>query len=522
MLPVFRLPDVGLSPRGGFLRRLPREESERERNTRLREEEELSRMKLALGLTSDQLVELESNLFQRGNICSLTLFSNCGGDNDPGNGVVLDLDKGPYEALSHHSAGTTGHGSSPDKGTTERIELGRSERYHSAYIEQHKTSKTERECGSKRYHSAFIEQHRASKADVEIGGLVLDRPTPRVLRHSRCSGINLQLGLGASATLNSTFGEITTLGKTWRNPLSCVDQSGRTGRQQKLTTEQTMLLATGASIGNIHALRQELGRSVGQVCSLSTAVKEDVLVVARACPVRQPRAQRFLQVWACERLAALVDEVMLSRRGGALDRWRETVCAMVRAERTEAYLRYQGVVKMVYVLDRSLLRHLAIAWVTWNKLVTRARALERQRLEEATAVELQRALRGYSARRLRRQLAEQVWVEQREQAATTITKHARGKIVRIQIGRQLADAARLRAAIALGRVARGMLGRRMAQRRRMERARLQMAIGLQRLFRGIEGRRVFLAVRKSNIERLAAIRIQVTIRGKWGREEAER
>ncbi|CAN0234981.1 unnamed protein product, partial [Scytosiphon promiscuus] len=59
MLPVFRLPEVSNNPVGGFLRRLPREETQRERECRVKEAEELEKMKAVLGLTSTELEALE-------------------------------------------------------------------------------------------------------------------------------------------------------------------------------------------------------------------------------------------------------------------------------------------------------------------------------------------------------------------------------------------------------------------------------------------------------------------------------
>lgn len=195
--------------------------------------------------------------------------------------------------------------------------------------------------------------------------------------------------------------------------------------------------------------------------------------VTRICPIQNPRAVRFLRRWACERLAALADEINISRTAAALDLWRRAAAAMSMAERKHAYFRYQGASKLLFSLRKAHLRRLAKGWLRWNSLVAFERGEERRALENSAAITIQRAVRGFSARRLRAWLKVVAQDRQRHEAAVAITVCAKGKVARMRYQRDRADAEKARAAGMLRRVGRGMMGRKKAKLLREERARLQ-------------------------------------------------
>lgn len=209
---------------------------------------------------------------------------------------------------------------------------------------------------------------------------------------------------------------------------------------------------------------------------LAKAVKLDVQEVTRLCPVQHPRAVRFLRRWACERLAIIADEILVSRAAAALERWRRATDAMAMEERKDAYLRYQGSRKLMFAVDKAYLRRLAKGWVQWGAFVEAERATERRALEHAAAVTIQRAVRGFHARRLRAWLRIVAQDRQRHLAAVTLTRYAKGKVARMRYARVKAGIERVRAGELLRRVGRGMLGRKKATRLREERARLKASV----------------------------------------------
>lgn len=146
---------------------------------------------------------------------------------------------------------------------------------------------------------------------------------------------------------------------------------------------------------------------------------------------------------------------------------------MAMAERKEAYLRYQGSSKLMFSLDKAYLRRLANGWVQWGVVVEAERARERRVLEQSAAITIQRAVRGFHARRLRAWLTIVAQDRQRHLAAVTLTRYAKGKVARMRFARIKAGIERVKAGELLGRVGRGMLGRTKAKRLREERARLK-------------------------------------------------
>ncbi|CAB1118732.1 unnamed protein product [Ectocarpus sp. CCAP 1310/34] len=505
MLPVFRLPEVSKNPAGGFVRRLPREETERERECRVKEAEELDKMKTALGLTDRELEALEAELL---------LGKHRGGKdpavsrplNDFSNRGSLDLEKDPQELLY-----------GPDSAIIAKQQLQPPPPQDT--LSTFSRGGKRRRGGGGRRSATRPARHRSSLSPTGDGTAVLDLPTPRVLRQTPHS--TLGAVLAASVALS---GRRTGEGKKTGAWTSTGDLGGGIASGSILgttvSTEQLVVAAADAGMVNLLELRRELGRSVGQVRCLARAVKLDVQEVTRLCPVQHPRAVRFLRRWACERLAILADEILVSRAAAALERWRRASAAIAMAERKEAYLRYQGTSKLLFSLDKAYLRRLAKGWVQWGAFVEAERARERRLLEYSAAILIRRAVRGFQARRLRAWLKKVAQDKQRHLAAVMITRYAKGKVARVRYARLKAGIERARAGELLRRVGRGMIGRRKTKRLREDRARWKVSLSLQRLHRGRVGRRLFLSITKARRERLAATKIQAITRGKWGRQQA--
>lgn len=206
-------------------------------------------------------------------------------------------------------------------------------------------------------------------------------------------------------------------------------------------------------------------------------MKADVQEVTRICPIQHPRAVRFLRRWACERLATLANEIIVSRAAASLERWRRATAFMAMQERKHAYLRYQGSSKLVFAIRKAIVRRMAKAWIRWVSLVQDERAEERRALEESAAITIQRAVRGFAARQLLSCLRIVAQDRRRYEAAVTITRYAKGKVARARYSQLRADIERVRAGEMLGRVGHGMLGRKEAKRLREERARLEVGNG---------------------------------------------
>ncbi|CAM9318276.1 unnamed protein product, partial [Laminaria digitata] len=540
MLPVFRLPEVSENPAGKFLKRLPREETLRERGCRLVEAEELSKMKAALGLTDSELAALEEELLLKGGergwktssavmTTSRPVTSSSEADLD-----LLEMKKGSSAdrlygpgALAIHRASSISSAS----GKRRRRQFASSERNGGrghAYRER-------RRGGARQPEVQSVERNVAT---TPFNCTDLDFPTPRVLRKIPYPTLRAELAASVAAAASSrrcqqgegkhTGAWVSTCDISLKNTAAGAFLGTTT---TTITTDQLTAATAGLGMANLLELRRELGRSVGQVRRLAQAVKEDVQEVTRICPIQNPRAVRFLRRWACERLAALADEINTSRTATALDRWRKSTLAMSMAERKRAYFRYQGTNKLMFSLKKAQLRRLAKGWLRWNSLVAFERGEERRALENSAAITVQRAVRGFSARRLRAWLKVVAQDRQRHEAAVAITVCAKGKVARMRYQRVRADVEKARAAGILRRVGRGMMGRKKAKLLREERARLQARKrpdalqscnrGLQKLYRGRHGRRLFLTISKDRRERVAATRIQAATRGMWGRQQAQ-
>lgn len=213
-----------------------------------------------------------------------------------------------------------------------------------------------------------------------------------------------------------------------------------------------------------------------QVVSLASTIEADVQHVTRVCPVRYPRAVRFLRRCACQRLATLIQEVLLSHGAAAIERWRRTVAAMSMAERKAAYLKYQGSSKMKFALYKVCVRRLAKAWIDWGIVVTGIQTKKKHGLHVASARKLQTVYRCMAARRRRDELYFAAKKKRKMLAAAAIVRCIKGKLARIRYATMKATIQRERAGNVLRRVGHGMIGRRKAQRMWIESAKRKVGL----------------------------------------------
>lgn len=249
MLPVFRLPEVSKNPVGGFLRRLPREETQRERECRVKEAEELEKMKTALGLTARELEALEDELLPRRNrggknpavtAASRSPNAACSGDS-------LDLEKDPHEVLY-----------GPDS------VFAKQQHQLETPSTVSRRGKRRRSGGARRaadFRSPGDNHGWSSSPDS--GDNILDRPTPRVLQRTPYSTLAAELAASVALSAKCTgegkrTGAWTSTGEIGTGVLSG-PVLGTT-----VTTEQLVAAAADVGMFNLLELRRELGRSVGQ------------------------------------------------------------------------------------------------------------------------------------------------------------------------------------------------------------------------------------------------------------------
>lgn len=245
MLPVFRLPEVRKSPSGGFLRRLPREETQRERECRVKEAYELKKMKTALGLSDRDLEALEEELLpereRTGGRLALKHEKN----------IDIDLEKGSQELL--YGPGGLGK----EEGSFTFSASGKRRRRSVDEMQEG------RGCGrSSRRTERRTDVRRRDKQIYLSPGLY--PPTPRVLRRTGHSSLRAELNASAALSIRSR-GSGKRIG-AWTSPSEITCLGGTAGSVLGMTATTEQLVAAAADVGmvNLLELRRELGRSVGQ------------------------------------------------------------------------------------------------------------------------------------------------------------------------------------------------------------------------------------------------------------------
>lgn len=244
MLPVFRLPEVSNNPAGGFLRRLPRQETQRERDLRLDETEEIEKMKKALGLTDRELEALEQEL----------LKSRERDGKDP-----IVPPRSNRNIFNHPNAA--------GQGTQEHISSFSSSGKRRRHLadERQGAKGTSRGRHARRGEARLRGKNTSSTAPT-LDGNVVDLPTPRVLRRAPHSTLAAELAASAALSIRNT-GSRKTLGG-WAST-GDVGVGTTTGPILGATGTTGDIVAAAADVGmaNLLELRTELGRSVAQVRS---------------------------------------------------------------------------------------------------------------------------------------------------------------------------------------------------------------------------------------------------------------
>lgn len=253
MLPVFRLPEVSKNPAGGFLRRLPREETQRERECRVKEAEEIEKMKAALGLTDRDLEALEEELLPgRGPGGNNPAVAASSRSMNPVSSDSQDLKKDPQDVLY-------GPGSA----------LGKQQQRH----QQQQETRSTFSLGGKRRRRGGARRAADTRPPRDQNGLspprgkntsVVDLPTPRVLRRTPHSTLGTELAASAALSVRFTGKGKKTGAWTSAGEIGLGIGSGSIlGTTVK--TEQLVAAAADVGMVNLLELRRELGRSVGQV-----------------------------------------------------------------------------------------------------------------------------------------------------------------------------------------------------------------------------------------------------------------
>lgn len=258
MLPVFRLPEVGNNPAGGFLRRLPREETQRERESRVKEAEELEKMKTALGLTDRELEALEEELLlpergRRGRSPAAAAARSPNGDRSANDGLDDDLEKDPQDVLY-----------GPDSALGKQQQQQQRQPQHESHPTYPLGGKRRRRGAGRRAADARPRRDKSRRSPTRDETTVLDLPTPRVLRRTPHSTLGADLAASKALSVRRT-GEGKKTG-----PWTSTGEIGlgiASGSVLGTTVSTEQLVAAAADVGmvNLLELRRELGRSVGQV-----------------------------------------------------------------------------------------------------------------------------------------------------------------------------------------------------------------------------------------------------------------
>ena len=284
-----------------------------------------------------------------------------------------------------------------------------------------------------------------------------------------------------------------------------VGRRNRASNPRRKRAHPQKLLGPEASAS---ALRKELERANAQLGAITTDIKTEVQWIQENCDVTSIRAQMFAQRWGAEKLERVLTKVAMHKAQSVISRWREVVEWDQCQEEAQKYLQYRGGNVIVKLLEDWRKRKLIISLTTWTSEVKAQRMNERL----SAALKIQPFVRGWLSR-LR------VTGYVRRNAATTVQRRWRGVV-----GRRRAVATRVlrdenTAASKIQRCFRGYKGRALFATIREARRQLNAVRFLQRRVRGWIGKRLanslFLAAKRNS----AATAMQCGFRCRAARRE---
>ena len=168
-------------------------------------------------------------------------------------------------------------------------------------------------------------------------------------------------------------------------------------------------------------LKSDLAASLTSYEDFADAVRRDIKAITNSgIPIMNLRAAKYMRRWGLKKFRDIFAAMLNSLMGAGFDRWRGVVVGEKKAERMEAYLKYQGGRRMGLFLRNFILKYVAAAWVRWLELMERARAEEEERMRDKAARLLQMHYRGHEARVAMKALREVLRKERREKAALRI------------------------------------------------------------------------------------------------------
>lgn len=306
------------------------------------------------------------------------------------------------------------------------------------------------------------------------------------------------------------------------------ERNAKLGKKKSTKSLKRMLSSRDQNSGDgfrrsvSEILRSELNKSMSNVQALNDTINEDVASIQWMCrgliknEDRYLEAQHRLKSWGTHRIVMATKYLMLVAEANAYYRWKALMMIARKKEKRVKFLQYQSMRRLGLVARNVGNRYISGRWLKWGEVVLHYRKLERQKLEEKSAVAIQNLCRSTAAKIT----AFCMKKLQELRAATYLQAFAR-RIFALQVYRALQHERKLcNASMVMQCAYRCYHARYSLNQLRVRRMRRNSSIDVQRFFRGIRGRKLAYILAGKRRIFSAACAIQSMRRGICGREEA--
>lgn len=287
---------------------------------------------------------------------------------------------------------------------------------------------------------------------------------------------------------------------------------------KRSTSVITTYSSSGRSTSDPTALRRELISSISRMQLHTEHVKSGLRSVQQLVSLSHPRARAFMSSMAADQLYSTLAKLVHRQLSVGFGAWKLDVYAKIIAEKRAALVRFMFCRRLMSVFDKIVSVRLRAKFGIWVDFLVREKYRIELDTKRLAAIAIQRIARGMLSRLRVKQIREGNRFTRIYNSLVKLQSLFRGKVQRWKFQKYCRDKLELASALLIQRNVRGYFGRKRARYVRLRQYKGQAATMIQALARGHLGRQRAKRYQLLRLKNRLVVRIQALGRGYIGRQ----
>lgn len=260
-------------------------------------------------------------------------------------------------------------------------------------------------------------------------------------------------------------------------------------------------------------LKEELLGSLRNMQHHTVGVKSNIAAIQSLVHIDNPRARQMMYSVAAERMQGALKLLVAGELRRGWRAWRLVNGQLRRRMCTILTIKLLGMRIISQKLNTAVCRVVEKKFLKWVNYTQKESARIKRELQLQATTEIQRHMRAFLARKRVRYLKEQIKYRRLYAAVIKIQAQIRGRLVHWKFVKFMRGRLEDRSALKLQRRYRGYRGRKRVKIIRFQKNKVRAAIMIQSVVRGRAGRNRYHHKNKDRLRMRAAVKIESLVRG---------